>query len=154
MARVSTGARIASDGPDRDASMIKVLLVEDDARLRGGWARLFESREDMVLVASLERADGLSEAVEEHSPDIVVIDLTMPGKDPVEAVRELTLSAPHVRSVIYSAHSDFGLMREVFDAGAWAYVDKLRPPAEIFATLKRVAEGELVLPPSLESGEI
>jgi DNA-binding NarL/FixJ family response regulator len=132
--------------------MIKVLLVEDDARLRNGWQRLFAPREDMRLVGTLDRADDLEQAVAEHEPDIVVIDLSMPGRDPVEAVRALSATHGSIRPVIYSAHSDPGLMREVFDAGAWAFVDKLRPPAELFDTLRRVWEGELVLPAALEPG--
>lgn len=133
--------------------MIKLLLIEDDAKLRRAWERLFTHGGETELVGMLERADGLEAAIDATKPDIVIIDLSMPGRDPVEAVRDLAASHPDIRVVIYSGHSDPALMRAVFDAGAWAYVDKLRPVEDMFSTLRRVGAGEMLYPDELKPRE-
>lgn len=118
--------------------VIKVLFVDDDARLRDSWGRVLANQADIQLVGVLERADQLTDAVRADQPDVVILDLTMPGRDPVEACRELTRVFPSVKVFIYSGLDDSALRDSVFDAGAWGYIDKLSSPDSILETIRAV----------------
>ena len=126
--------------------MIKVVLVDDEPRLRRAWETLFASQPDMTLLAALPQADTLMQVIVEKAPDVVVVDLTMPGIDPLEAIRAIATTHPSVRSVVYSAHSDLASLQSAYDAGAWGYLDKLAAPSEMFSVIRRVANGEAVFP--------
>jgi two-component system response regulator DesR len=126
--------------------MIKVLFVDDEPRLRLAWEKLFASQPDMKLVAVLPRADTVEDAVGALLPDILVMDLNMPGVEPLSVVRSLAASRPEVRSIVYSAHSGPEPVRAAFDAGAWGYLDKLAMATEMFAVIRRVIAGEVVFP--------
>ncbi len=131
--------------------MIKVVLVDDEPRLRRAWETLFASQADMALLAALPQADTLQQVIAEGAPDVIVVDLTMPGMDPLEAIRAVAASNPSVRSVVYSAHSDMASLRSAYDAGAWGYLDKLAAPSEMFSVIRRVAAGEAVFPADFAS---
>jgi len=122
-----------------------VLLVDDEPRLVQAWIKLFASEPEFDLVATLDTADGLVEKVNEFDPRIVVLDLGLPGIDPLEVLRSLSESRPDVRIVVHSGQSDGRIREAAFDAGAWGFVDKLAPPEEVFSVLRRVAAGEVVL---------
>lgn len=127
--------------------MIRVLFADDEPKIRSVWERLIDQQSDMCLVGTLESAEKLTETATELSPDIVVIDLTMPGPDPLDAVRSLTESSPQIKSVFYSAHSDDESVQAAFDVGAWGYIPKLASIAEICQALRQVADGEVTFPP-------
>lgn len=122
-------------------------MVDDEPKLRHVWGRMFAAQKDMELVASLDSGAGLLDAVVEFKPDVAVIDLTMPGVRPLDLIRELSHSHPSVRAVIYTGRNELSTIRAAFDAGAWAYMDKLSSPSELLEVLRRVAAGEVVLPP-------
>lgn len=126
--------------------MIRVVFVDDDARLRESWARMLAANKDIELVATLDRADDLAERAAQLKPDIVVLDLTMPGKDPLQACREVSTRTPATRVIIYSGLDDSALMDSAYDAGAWAFVDKLSPPDTIIAVVRSVVGGTPVFP--------
>ncbi|GMV26701.1 MAG: hypothetical protein AMXMBFR58_27320 [Phycisphaerae bacterium] len=129
--------------------MIRVLFVDDEPRLRSAWERLFAGQADFKLVGTLESADGLGDVAARVGADIIVLDLSMPGADPLEIVKQMSEKGSAARVVMYSGHCGIELMQSAFDAGAWAFVDKLAPTAELFDVLRRVAAGEVVLPPRL-----
>lgn len=131
--------------------MIKVLFADDEPKLRQAWERLFTSQPDMELVGTLPNAEGLADAVVALKPDVAVLDLSMPGRDPLDEIRRMVVVSPHVRSIVYSGHADLDSIRAAFDAGAWGYLDKLAPPADMFKVVRRVAGGESVFPPGLAS---
>lgn len=125
---------------------IRVLFVDDEVRLCRAWARLIEAQPAFSLVGMAHCADGLPELVEELAPDVVLIDLSMPGRSPLSVVRELADRCPGARCVIYSGHNDPEVVRSAVDAGAWGYVDKLADSRAIFGALERVAHGTPVFP--------
>lgn len=132
--------------------MIRIIFVDDEPKLRRAWAKLFAARDDMQLVASISRADELLSAVEASPPHVAIVDLTMPGLSPIEAIRVLNHRFPDVRAVVYSARGDRELLSEAFDAGAWGYIDKLAAPSDVFDVILRVANGECVFPPDVMPG--
>lgn len=117
---------------------MRVMIVDDEVKLREAWQSLVRAQPDMDVAASLASADRLALAVLEVKPDVVILDLRMPGKDPLEALREAVTARPETRAVVFSAMSDQQIPRLAMEAGAWAYVDKLESPDVILATLRRV----------------
>lgn len=133
---------------------IKVLLVDDDLRLRTAWEKLIRAQNDMELVSSLDRADEMvATALREHA-QVVLLDLTMAGRDPLEVVAELVEQSEEARVVVYSGHSDERTVQLSIDAGAWGFADKLDPPMEVLQTLRSVARGEVVFPKGNHSGTL
>jgi DNA-binding NarL/FixJ family response regulator len=128
---------------------IKVLFIDDEPRLRQAWERLFASQVELKLVGMLGHVHDLRNEVAERTPDVVVMDLSLPGIDPFESIADLSGSFPDARVVVYSARSDIESKRAAFDSGAWGYVDKLSEPREIIDIIRRVAGGELVIPPEV-----
>jgi DNA-binding NarL/FixJ family response regulator len=126
--------------------MIRVLFADDHPRLRASWERLLQAQPDMECAGVIARADDLAAAVASLNVSVVLIDLSMPGKDPLAALTELSAASGDVRVVVYTGHSDPSLFRAAFDAGAWGYVDKLTPLGEVLDIVRRVAGGELVYP--------
>jgi len=127
--------------------MIRVLFVDDDVRLRECWARILASQSDIELVGMLDRADELAETVERSRPNLVILDLTMPGLDPLEACRRVGETSPSTRIIIYSGMDDPELMDAAYDAGAWGFVDKLSAPDAILDVMRMVAEGAIGFQP-------
>jgi two-component system response regulator DesR len=127
------------------AAPIRVLFVDDEPRLRTCWGRLIGAQPDMSLVGCLSSADELLTRVP-RDDSIVLLDLSMPGRDPLDAAAELRDARPECRVIVYSGHNDPDTLREVLSAGAWGLVDKLTPPLEILDAIRRVAVGRTVFP--------
>jgi DNA-binding NarL/FixJ family response regulator len=130
---------------------ISVLVADDQPMIRSGLVALLNGQPDLVVVA--EASDG-SEAVElarQHEPDVVIMDLRMPGTDGVSATRELCAdrSGPTPRVLVLTTfHLDedvYGALR----AGASGYLLKQAVPADLFAAVRRVAGGDAWLDPGV-----
>jgi DNA-binding NarL/FixJ family response regulator len=129
------------------------MVVDDEPKLRSAWERLLRMHPDIEVVPSLERADDLVAMVGVHHPDIVLIDLTMPGRAPLDALTEASRRCPNCRFIVYSGTKNAGSIRQAANAGAWAFVDKIDPPEQILGIIRRVASGErLCHPPVLAEG--
>lgn len=98
----------------------------------------------MACVGVLDSADALIERVLEARPDVVLLDLTMPGKDPLMAIRELAVAAPWCRVLAFSGYDDDERMMNIAAAGAWGLVSKDADPTRVTKAIRRVAAGEFV----------
>lgn len=127
---------------------IGVLVVDDEYSLRALWEKLLDAQPDMRCAGTLAQADSLCDCVERAGARVVLLDLKLPGLDPLEAVRRLAAERPECRVVICSGYSDHDTIRSAFDAGAWGFVDKLNPPMETLGVIRRVAADEVVFPPT------
>ena len=130
--------------------MIRVLIADDQTLVRGGFRLILDAQPDMEVVG--EAADG-GEAVEralELSPDVVLMDIRMPGIDGLEATRRLVRSAPSSLRVLIL--TTFDLDEYVYDAmlaGASGFLVKDVPPAELAHGVRTVAAGDALLAPSV-----
>jgi len=116
---------IAVDAP------VKVLIADDQTLFRAGLARILARDPRLEVVA---QAKNGSEAVEETlslRPDVVLMDLQMPGLNGVEAVKRLHQDAPAVRVLVLSAYADRSMVTEAIDSGAVGYADKDITPEEM-----------------------
>jgi len=118
---------------------IKVLSVDDaeDHNILMDW--LMRDEPDLELVGTMESADGVVEAVQRWRPDIVLMDLLMPGLAPVEAIRALSLTTPFCRVIVHSSLDDSIEQQAAIEAGAWGSVSKNAESSEVFAAIRRAA---------------
>ena len=120
--------------------MIRVIIVDDHPIVRDGIASVLEAEPDIVVAASVASAEEMLDAVTRDRPDVILLDLALPGMGGVEAISRLRQAgAPPV--VIFSAHEDAEAMVEAVRAGARGYVVKGAPGAEIIAAIREVAAG-------------
>lgn len=124
---------------------IGLLIVDDNADLAEVLAMTLQEKGGLRLVGTLRSADGLLEAIEQGKPDVVLIDLGMAGRPPLEAVREASERHPETRVVVYSGYDDARTVDQAVDAGAWGFVSKHREIDAVVSVIRRVAAGELVL---------
>jgi two-component system, NarL family, response regulator NreC len=134
--------------------MLTLLLADDHGIVRQGLRALLENEPDFRLVG--EAADGLQAVrqVERHEPDVVVMDLMMPGLNGIEASRQLTRRCPRTRVVMLSMHSDVAYAAESVRAGATGYVRKEACAEELVQAIRAVAGGKCYFSPPLDEGAI
>jgi DNA-binding NarL/FixJ family response regulator len=126
---------------------IRVLCVDDHPLLVEGIRARLEFEPNLELVGELTSADNLVAEAEQHAPDIVLMDVAMPGLDPFVAATELRRRLPDTKTVFLSAHVRDHYLDAAFRAGAWGYLYKGDDMEDIVKALKRVAEGEYVFSP-------
>jgi DNA-binding NarL/FixJ family response regulator len=128
---------------------IRVLVVDDHAVVRSGLRRVLDAEPDIETVAEAATAERAVFEAMEHKPDIVLMDVTMPGQSGVEGLPALLQSVPDVRVLMLSMHDDPGYVRAAFEAGASGYVLKEAADAEVVAAVRSVASGERYVHPAL-----
>ncbi|MFM2078499.1 MAG: hypothetical protein RJA49_2389 [Actinomycetota bacterium] len=127
--------------------MIKVLVVDDHELVRHGLAMLLGGADDVDLVGlATDGAEALT-LVAEHHPDVVLMDLSMPGMDGVEATRRISTSHPSSTVVVLSSFSERRTVLEAIDAGAAGYLLKDGGMDDILRAVRAAAQGESPLAP-------
>ena len=122
-----------------------VLVVDDEALVRDALAAMLESTGLYRVVGSLARADDAPDAVRNLTPDIVLMDVEMPGRSPFDAARAIRARFEGARIVFLGAQVHRRFVREAADIGVAAYLSKSDSGAAILAALDRVAAGQVVL---------
>ncbi len=127
-------------------SVIRVLCVDDNDEVAEALRIRLGLESDMHWLGRLDRADDLASAATRLRPDVVLLDIDMPGKSPFRALRELgLLDGINPRVVMLSALVDVDLIDRAVEAGAWGYLSKSAATSTIAETVRRVAAGEFVL---------
>lgn len=129
--------------------MITVLLVDDQRLVRAGLRMLIEDTADLAVVG--EAADGV-EAVRlyaELRPDLVVMDLRMPGLDGVGATRQILASSPQAKVLVLTTFDDDEHLLPALAAGAAGYFVKDTEPAVLLDAIRRTVDGDLMFSPAL-----
>jgi DNA-binding NarL/FixJ family response regulator len=133
----------------RDTGPLRVLLADDHATVRHGLKLLIDSQPDMKVVA--EAGDGRS-AVQraiESRPDVVVMDISMPGMNGLVATRTLKAATPSTAVVTLTRHGDDAYLHELLRAGVSGYVLKRSAPTELLQAIRAAAAGGQYLDSSL-----
>ncbi len=125
---------------------IRVIFVDDEPALRASWEKVLAGEKDFALAACLSNADNLVEHVRRTGARIVLLDLTLPGTDPLRAAAEVARDMPDCRVLFYSARNGAETMRSAFEAGAWGFVDKFEPVGVILDAMRRIDRGETAFP--------
>jgi two-component system invasion response regulator UvrY len=124
---------------------IRIMLVDDHAVVRAGFRRLLEQQPDMQVVAECGEGDRAYALFVEHQPDVVVIDLTMPGVSGLEVIRRIISREPAARILVFSMHEDASLAERAIQLGARGYVTKSSAPEILTTAVREVAAGKLYL---------
>jgi len=128
---------------------IRILLADDHSMVRQGFRRILEAQADFEIVG--EASDG-REAIalaEQLRPDIVVMDVAMPGLNGIEATRRIVESSPRTKVLALSMHRDNVYVREILRAGARGYLLKDAFDADLVAAVRAVARGDGYIAPAV-----
>lgn len=129
--------------------MIRIVVVDDHAVVRSGLRLLLEAEEDLDVVAEAGNArDAVFEA-RAHKPEVIVLDVVMPGESGIEVLPRLLLEAPDAKVLVLSMQDDPRYVREAFAAGASGYVLKEAVDAEVVDAIHQVAAGGRYVHPVL-----
>jgi DNA-binding NarL/FixJ family response regulator len=124
---------------------ISILLVDDHPVVRQGYRRVLEHQSNFRVVAEADDAASAYSAFKQHSPDVVVLDISMPGASGLEAIRNIRSRNSRARILVFSMHAEALLVKAAFDAGAGGYVTKSNEPAALIRAIRSVARGEIAM---------
>jgi DNA-binding NarL/FixJ family response regulator len=128
---------------------IRVLIVDDHAVVRAGLRRVLDAEPDIETVAEAgDVARAVFEAIE-HKPDVVLMDVVMPGKSGIEGLPTVLQAVPDARVLVLSMQDDPRYVREAFEAGASGYVLKEAADTDVVGAVRAVAAGERYVQPVL-----
>lgn len=128
---------------------IRVLIVDDHAVVRAGLRRVLDAEDDIETVGEAADADrALFEALE-TKPDVVLMDVVMPGKSGIEGMPAILQALPQTKVLVLSMQDDPHYVREAFEAGASGYVLKEAVDTEVVGAVRTVASGERYVHPTL-----
>lgn len=127
---------------------IRVLIADDHAVVRSGLAQLVATAEDLELVGSARDGDEAIEETARLSPDVVVMDLSMPGTDGIEATRRIVQDNPGVQVLVLTSFSDRTRILGALDAGAIGYLLKHAEADTILSGIRDIARGGSPLDPT------
>ena len=128
---------------------IKVLLVDDHALVREGVRALLELHDDMEVVGEAGDGEEAIQRTAELSPDVVVMDVSMPSIGGMEATRRIVKENPAARVVVLTRHDNLGYARSLLEAGASGYVPKKAASTELATAIRAVYAEEVFLYPSI-----
>ncbi len=128
---------------------ISVMLVDDHAVVRMGFRLLLEGTEDLRVVGEAQSGEEAVRLCAETSPDVVVMDLSMPGIGGLEAINRILSRRPEARILILSAHEDTAHPRRALAAGAKGYLTKRSAAEELINAIRTVAKGKTYIEPSM-----
>lgn len=129
--------------------MIRVLLAEDQAMVRGALVALLRLESDIVVVAEVARGDEVVPRALATQPDVALLDIEMPGGDGLQAAQALRSALPSCRVVILTTFGRSGYLRRAMESGAVGFLLKDAPAAQLVVAIRRVYAGERVVDPEL-----
>lgn len=127
----------------------KILLVDDHPLVRKGLRLLIEGEADMQVVGEAGNGREAIDRVRECSPDVVVMDITMPDINGIEATRKIVADFPHVKVIALSIHAERRFVQEMLQAGAAGYILKDSVPEEIMGSIRTVMQDKVFLSVSI-----
>lgn len=121
---------------------LKVMLVDDHAVVRMGFKLLLQACDDIAVVAEADSGEAACQLLEAAAPDVVVMDLAMPGMGGMEAIKRLCAKKALVRILALSAHEDISHPMRALQTGAMGYLSKRSAPEVLIDAIRVVAKGQ------------
>ncbi len=129
--------------------MIRVLLVDDHELVRTGFRLLLAEPDDIEVVAEAGSGEKAYELYPVCQPDVVMIDISMPGIGGIEAIKKIVVRDKQARILALSVHEDISHPRRVLQAGALGYLTKREAPEVLIEAIRRIARGATFIEPEL-----
>jgi DNA-binding NarL/FixJ family response regulator len=139
----------AEPSAESSAEPLRILIVDDHPSFRGGLRALLATDDRLRVVAEASTGAGAISAVASSAPDVVLMDVSMPGIDGVEATRRIVDAAPHVAIVVLTMRDDDGTVFAALRAGARGYLLKGAPRGELLRAIHAAAAGEALFGPAI-----
>jgi DNA-binding NarL/FixJ family response regulator len=127
---------------------IRILLVDDHALMRAGLRVLLGQEPDLEIVGEAGTGEEAIDRAEQLRPDLVLMDISMPGMGGLEATRRITAKLPGMRVLIVTVHAEEEYLLPVLEAGGSGYVMKQSADTELLGAIRTVARGDVFLYPS------
>lgn len=127
----------------------KVLLVDDHAIVREGYRRLLEEESGIRIIGEASNATQACEQARSLAPDVVVMDIALPGLSGIEATRRMLKDQPHLRVLMFSMYDDAIYARRALEAGALGYLSKASAPEVLVQAIYAVSRGERYVSPDV-----
>ncbi|PPD49351.1 MAG: DNA-binding response regulator [Methylobacter sp.] len=124
---------------------IKILLVDDHAIVRAGFRLLLSAVETVEVVAEAERGEAVFQLCQETHPDVIVLDLSMPGIGGLETLRRVCLRDENAKVLVFSVHDESVYVNRALAAGAKGYITKSSAPHILVEAIHKIADGEIYI---------
>src|SRR5438067_3462720 len=128
---------------------LRVVIADDHSVVRRGLRGVLEGEADVEIVAEAEDIEGARRYVQGHKPDVLVLDLNMPGGSTLDAIPEIRAEAPDTEIVILTMQNEPAYARQALAAGVMGYVLKEAADTELVEAVRRAAGGDTYLNPRL-----
>jgi two-component system, NarL family, invasion response regulator UvrY len=124
---------------------IKVILVDDHAVVRAGFRMLLSTEDTIEVIAEAERGEQACQLYLEKQPDVIVLDLSMPGIGGLESIRRICNRDSHAKILVFSVQNERVYVDRAINAGAKGYITKHAHPEILIAAIQKIAEGEVYI---------
>lgn len=141
-------------GGELPVKCVRVLLADDQSMVREALATLLGLEDDIEVVAQVARGDEVLAAAREHSPDVALLDIEMPGLTGIEAAAVLRRELPAVKIVIVTTFGRPGYLRRAMESGAEAFLVKDAPASQLAEAVRQVLRGQRVIDPTLAAAAL
>lgn len=128
---------------------IRIMIVEDQAMVRGALAALLAMELDLEIVAECSDAESALAGLDSSRPDVVLVDIELPGMSGIEAIAAITRNVPATRSIVLTTFGRPGYLRAALDAGAVGFLVKDAPASELATAIRHVHAGGRAIDPDL-----
>lgn len=125
----------------------RIVLIDDHILIRSGLRKLLESQSGLQVVGEADDGRAGVELARQLSPDIILIDISMPGLNGIDATRQIIAATPSVKIIALSMHSDRQFVTEMVKAGAMGYLLKSSAQSELMMAVQAVSRGQVYLSP-------
>tara|TARA_R110001606_G_scaffold361754_6_gene515085 strand:+ start:10979 stop:11623 length:645 start_codon:yes stop_codon:yes gene_type:complete len=126
-----------------------VLLVDDHELVRAGFRRLLEDGDKLVVVAEAGSGEQAVQDYTKYHPDVVVMDISMPGIGGIGAIERIIARSPEARILVLSVHEDGVFTSRALQAGAKGFIPKRSAPEEMIKAVEQVAQGKIFIDPEI-----
>ena len=124
---------------------MRILLVDDHAVVRAGCKTLLEDQGDLRVIAEAESGEAACRQFIEHAPDVVIMDLSMPGIGGIEAIRRIVSRQSDARVLVFSMHAETLFVEQALQAGARGYIGKRSAPLVLVEAVRQIASGNIYI---------
>lgn len=131
------------------SDVIKVMLVDDHAVVRAGYQMLLKNTPEIAVVAEADTGEEAYQLYSTHSPDVVVMDLSLPGIGGIEATKRIISRDNKAKILVFSMHEEIIFVEQALQAGASGYITKNTDPQLLVGAIMTLARGEKYIDPEL-----
>lgn len=130
---------------------VRILIVDDHTLVRAGLSRLLQAFDNVEVVAEANNAEQALEMAVRHTPDLILMDLSLPGRNGLDALSDVRQKAPLTKVVMMSMYDDAVHVRDALDRGAAGFVVKDAAPQELELALRAAHAGQVFLSPQISA---